>query len=159
MFGSHLAGGSGLQSRVESIVVRAWLASESTASASLTVGQAENKVRSEYSPIVSAVEGAGYFVTCMPLDARGDRIVCAGKRRDDGTGFTGNSFWLAERNGAWFLGSWGGLLYRLVDATSTSEIAVAWLRLNSSRTAWDVPDELKLKYNLLVATDEEFDSL
>jgi hypothetical protein len=105
------------------------------------------KLRSEYLPAVSAVEAAGYFVTAMPLDSGDDRIVCAGQRRDGG-GFTGNSFWLAERNGDWFLGAWCGRLYRLLGADAASEIAIAWLRLNFSRTDWDVPGELKLQYNL-----------
>ncbi|MEN6498675.1 MAG: hypothetical protein ABFD16_30590 [Thermoguttaceae bacterium] len=116
------------------------------------------KLRREYLPVVSAVETAGYYVTSMPLDSGGDRIVCAGQRRDDGTGFTGNSFWLAERNGVWFLGTWGGWLYRLLGMAAASQIAIAWLRLNSSRIASDVPDELKLQYNLSVAADDEFDT-
>jgi hypothetical protein len=56
-------------------------------------------LRSEYLPVVSAVEAAEYYVTSMPLDSGGDRIVCAARRRHDGAGLTGNSFWLAERNG------------------------------------------------------------
>jgi hypothetical protein len=112
---------------------------------------------SEYLPVVSAVEAAGYYVTSMPLDS-GDRIVCAGQRYHDGAGFHGNSFWLAERNGKWFLGAWGGGLYRLLDMAAASEIAIGWLRLNSSRTDSDVPDELKLQYDLSVAADDEFDA-
>ena len=82
-------------------------------------------MRSEYLPVASAVDAAGYFVTTMPLDGGGDRIVCAGQRGHD-NGLTGNSFWLAERNGDWFLGAWGGGLYRLLDAAAASEIAIAW---------------------------------
>ena len=116
-------------------------------------------LRKEYLPVVSALEAAGYFVTAMPLDSGGDRIVCAGQRRHDGTGFTGNSFWLAERNDNWFLGAWCGRVYRLLGADAASEIAIAWLRLNPSRTDWDVPDKLKLQYNLSEAAHEEFDAL
>lgn len=116
------------------------------------------KLRPEYLPVVSAVEAAGYYVTSTPIDSGGDRIVCAGQRRDDGTGFTGNSFWLAERNGDWFLGAWGGHLYRLPGMAAASELAITWLRLNASRTDSDVPAELKSQFHLSVAADDEFDA-
>ena len=115
------------------------------------------KLRSEYLPVVSAVEAAGYFVTMMPLDSGGDRIVWCGRGCRDRVGFTGNSFWLAESNGNWFLGAWGGGLYRLLGVAAASEIAIAWLRLNPSRIDSDVPNELKLKYHLSVTSYDEFD--
>jgi hypothetical protein len=118
------------------------------------VADARRKLRGEYLPVLSAVVAAGYYDTSMPLDSGGDRIVCAGQCRRDGAGLTGNSFWLAERNGEWFLGAWGGRLYRLPGMAAASEIAIAWLRLNSSRTDSDVPDELKLQYDLPVVADE-----
>jgi hypothetical protein len=117
------------------------------------------KIRNEYLPVVSAVELAGYYVTSMPMDGGGDRIVCADRCRDDGSGLTGNSFWLAESNGKWFLGAWGGQIYRLSGVTAASEIAISWLTLNSVRTDSDVPDELKLQYGLCEVSDDDYDAL
>ena len=90
-------------------------------------------IRVEYQPVKAAVEAAGFFVTSMPLEGGGDRIVCAGLRRPAG-GYTGKSFWLAERGGKWFLGAWGGFLYRIADAEIAAEVAVAWLRQNCAVT-------------------------
>lgn len=113
-------------------------------------------IRSEYKPVKANVEAAGYFVTSMPLDSGGDRIVCAGMRRPEG-GYTGNSFWLAERNGKWFLGAWSGALYRLADVRQASEVSLAWLKQNSTRTAWDVPSKLRSQFGLVPADDAEFE--
>ena len=112
--------------------------------------------RNEYAPIVSAVQAAGFFVTEMPLDSGGDRIVCCGMRRDAG-GYTGNSFWFAERDGRWFLGAWGGLLYRVPDVNAASTIATTWLAQDHTKTASDVPDDIKSQFQLAEADDSEFD--
>lgn len=114
-------------------------------------------IRIQYTPVVSAVEGAGFHVTEMELDSGGDRIVCVGMRRPGG-GYTGNSFWLAERNDRWFLGTWGGLLYRVADVNRAVELALAWLRQNRGECVSDVPEELKLQFDLVPAEDEEFDA-
>ena len=112
--------------------------------------------RDVYSPLIAATESAGYFVTEMPLDSGGDRVVCCGQRRDGG-GYTGNSFWFAERDGRWFLGAWGGWLYRVADVDTTCSIAIAWLSANHTKTASDVPDDIKTQFGLTLAEDSEFD--
>ncbi|MCA9102410.1 MAG: hypothetical protein KDA63_14715 [Planctomycetales bacterium] len=105
--------------------------------------------------MITAVESAGFHITGMPMDSGGDRIVCAGERFSGG--LSGNSFWLAERGGKWFLGTWGGLLYHVKDAEFASTVAIAWLRKNSSKTVSDIDVELKTRFSLLPANDDEFD--
>lgn len=117
-------------------------------------GRSMVNFRHEYAPIISAVQAAGFFVTENPLDS-GDRIVCCGMRREAG-GYTGNSFWFAERDGRWFLGAWGGKLYRVPDANTASIIATAWLAQNYTETVADVPDEIKSQFQLVEADDSEF---
>lgn len=112
--------------------------------------------RSEYSSVITAVEAAGFHVTGMPLDSGGDRIVCAGQVME--YGLTGNSFWLAERNGRWFLGTWGGLLYRIPSSVSAAKVSIAWLRQQSTQTVSDIPEELKSEFSLMPADDDEFDA-
>lgn len=72
-------------------------------------------------------------------------------------GLSGNSFWIAERNGRWFLGTWGGMLYHLHDAQCASAIAVAWLSKNRSKTVSDVDAALKAEFGLVAATDDDFE--
>jgi len=113
-------------------------------------------LRDVYSPLIAATESAGFFVTGMPLDCGGDRVVCCGQRREGG-GYTGNSFWFAERDGRWFLGAWGGWLYRVPDIETACSIATTWLSQNHTKTAADVPDAIKTKFELILADDSEFD--
>ena len=113
-------------------------------------------IRDAYSPLIAATEAAGYFVTDMPLDSGGDRVVCCGQRRAGG-GYTGNSFWFAERDGRWFLGTWGGLLYFVPDVDTACSVAAAWLSANHAKTAFDVPDNIKTQFTLTVADESELD--
>ena len=112
--------------------------------------------RSEYEPVIQRVRAAGFHVTDMPLDSGGDRLVCASKRFSGG--LTGNSFWLAERSGKWFLGTWGGWLYQIVDARTVADIAVELLQWDPHTTMSDVPDAMKTKHELRVTDDEDFDA-
>ena len=112
------------------------------------------KIRDVYSPLIAAAESAGYFVAGMPLDSGGDRVVCCGQRRHGG-GYTGNSFWFAERDGRWFLGAWGGLLYRISDVETACSIATEWLSANHTTTVTDVPDDIKTQFGLRLADDSE----
>lgn len=112
--------------------------------------------RPEYEPVIRMVRSAGFHIADMLMDSGGDRVVCAGEQFSGG--LTGNSFWIAERAGKWFLGTWGGWLYHIADADTAIDIAVEWLRANGHSTASDVPDEMKMKYGLRVADDDEFDT-
>ncbi|GAB5406462.1 MAG: hypothetical protein Aurels2KO_46930 [Aureliella sp.] len=110
------------------------------------------KFRGEYRDLVKAVTNAGFFVTDMPLDDGGDRVVCCGLRREQG-GYTGNSFWLAERSGRWYVGAWGGHLYHMESSRSANLLALDWLSANKTITAYDVPSDLKLEYGLVPVDD------
>ena len=54
-----------------------------------------------YDDVRDAVEDAGYFTTFTPDLVMGPRLVLASQRRP--YGLTGNSFWVAERGGNWYL--------------------------------------------------------
>ncbi len=112
--------------------------------------------RAEYDKVIAAVESSGFYVTGMPMDSGGDRIVCASRLSSDG--LTGNSFWIAERRGKWFLGTWGGLLYQLADADCASAISVAWLRRNQKITASDIDTDLKEQFGLVPAEHCDVDA-
>lgn len=90
------------------------------------------------------------------MDSGGDRIVCAGEQFSGG--LTGNSFWLAERHGKWFLGTWGGFLYHVDGVERACAVSVAWLRKNSGKTVSDIDPDLKTQFALVPADDDEFDT-
>lgn len=95
--------------------------------------------------IQSVVEEEGFFTACDP--GRG-RLVCASTRRADG-GLSGNSFWIAQRNGAWFLGTWGPHLYRVPEAQRVAALCTACLRRQPRETASDVDDSMRAEFHLV----------
>ena len=95
--------------------------------------------------IKSAVEAAGFF-TAHDTDRR--RLICASMRRSDG-GLTGNSFWIAERGGDWFLGTWGPHFYRIPEAQRVPELCTTWLRRQSRITLADVDDHVREEFHLV----------
>ena len=113
-------------------------------------------VNSKYSPIVEAVEAAGFFATVETLDSGRDRIVCCGKRRKGG-GYTGNSFWFAERDGKWFLGTWGGLLYLVPRVEIAAAVATYLLCNNPSNAESELPSVVQSRFRLTEINGEAFD--
>ena len=84
-----------------------------------------------------------------------NRITVCSKKRPEG-GYTGNSFWLTFLEQSFYLGTWGGMLYRLPDGSRITELCVDWLTRESSKVLNDFNEALKLEYNLLEVTEDEF---
>ena len=110
----------------------------------------------KYAELKQIVEAAGFFTTAMPLDAGGNRLVCASKRFPDGQALTGNSFWVAKRDSGWYLGVWSGLLYRFPDGNRVAEMCIAWLKRASDATRFDIDDHIRHEFKLVSVSDEEF---
>ena len=99
----------------------------------------------EYESPRKAIDSAGFFSQPETIDGVVDRVVCASERND--YGFTGVSFWIAKRGDVWFVGAWGGFIYRVPDRVLVETVAVDLLRTHQG-TPWDFAPELKLKYSL-----------
>jgi len=108
--------------------------------------------RDEYKSLISAVTAAGFFVTDDPIEGGGDRVVCVSKRHEGG-GYTGNSFWIAERHGRWFIGTWGDFVYHLPDVDTAAALAVTWLTTYPNTLFFDIDSELKQRFSLSIAND------
>lgn len=107
----------------------------------------------DYAAFARTVEEAGFFT----IDERErGRLVCASKRRAAG-GFTGNSFWVAKRGAAWFLGVWGGRIYRAPEGRIV-EVSVAWLTREPDKTHYDVDDHTRRTFALDEVAEEQFDA-
>lgn len=93
-----------------------------------------------YRCIIDAIEDAGFFVS-GPNQYEGpectwNRIVPASKRRPQG-GYTGNSFWISFDDGAWFIGVWGGKIYKIRDASRIAEMSIAWMTAKPDGTYYE----------------------
>jgi hypothetical protein len=101
-----------------------------------------------YQIVAKAVSDAGFFTT-------GDdsKLICASKIRPEG-GYTGNSFWVAQRDCGWCFGTWGSHVYRIPKPERIPELCVAWLRRHPDGTASDV-DRYTREEFALVEIDPE----
>ena len=96
-----------------------------------------------YELLAKAVSEAGFFTT-------GDfvsKVICASKIMPEG-GYTGNSFWVAQRGSEWFLGTWGAHVYRIPEPERVGELCIAWLRRNPDITASDIDNHVREEFAL-----------
>jgi|SRR6185369_9779063 hypothetical protein len=106
-----------------------------------------------YQLLAKAVSEAGFFT-------RGDfesKVICASKIRPEG-GYTGNSFWIAQRAGGWFLGTWGVHVYRVPKSERVPELCVAWLRRHPDGTAADVDSYIRDEFDLIEIDPDDLPS-
>ena len=104
-----------------------------------------------YQLVAKAVAEAGFFTT-------GDfesKVICAAKIRPEG-GYTGNSFWVAQTDAGWFLGTWGVHVYSIPDPERVPELCIAWLRRHPDGTAADVENYIREEFNLVEIDPDDF---
>lgn len=117
---------------------------------------AEAQVRTvDYDSLARAIAEAGFYTTPVEELGTWHRISICSKRRPNG-GFIGNSFWASHFASGWFLGTWGGCLYRLPDDSRLAELCIAWLSRVPDGTRADFDDRLKTEFELLPIPDEVF---
>lgn len=104
-----------------------------------------------YTPLAAALESAGFFTTLMPLPDTGHRLVCASKKSL--RGLHGNSFWIAERHGQWFLGTWGPYLYHIPDPSRVADLCLTLLRRHPDHTLADIAPDLQSQFHLTEIPD------
>ena len=93
---------------------------------------------------------AGFFTTGEVET----KMICASKVRPEG-GYTGNSFWIAEQWGRWFLGTWGVHVYRIADPERIPELCVTWLHRHPDGTAADVDTFFREQFHLFEIDPDE----
>ena len=109
---------------------------------------------SAYAEVKREVEQAGYFTSWEPIRRTGDRLVLASQQHL--RGLTGNSFWIATRTGTWYLGTWGGHIYRIPDAGRVPGLCIGWLG-STHTTQWDIDAARKVEFGLVELDEEETD--
>lgn len=115
----------------------------------------------DYYALAQAVTAAGFFTNGVEDHGTWHRTCVCSKKRADG-GLTGNSFWVSRDEGTWYMGTWGGNMYRIPDDTRLAELCISWLSRAPDGTRCDFDDQLKLEFGLvpvdtfdgLEATDE-----
>src|SRR5690606_35757830 len=111
-----------------------------------------------YESLAVEIRKHGFYSTSLETMGEWDRLTICSARRP-GDGYTGNSFWLTYLSESFYLGTWGGSLYRLPDGSQISKLCVEWLRHQPKETKADFDDALKTKYGLIETSDFDFDDL
>jgi hypothetical protein len=85
--------------------------------------------RTDYAPIVAALEAAGFHHSLRDYGEHGLQLVCVADRSPDGR-LCGPSFWLCRSSGGrWFVAEWGGEpAYLLPVGADPAAVCVACLR-------------------------------
>ena len=107
-------------------------------------------MRLVYADLNQAIQAAGFYT--ITRNERPDRLICASKRSK--RGLTGNSFWIAERAGRWFVGTWGSYVYEFPDVGRVAEFCITWLS-QMDKTCGNIEEAFRLEFQLAGA-DEDF---
>jgi hypothetical protein len=111
-----------------------------------------------YDKLAKEVGDAGFYTSGLADMGSWQRTCICSKRRADG-GYTGNSFWVTQLDNAWYLGTWGGWVYRLPEAARISELCVTWLTREPDETRADFNESLKTDFRLQSVSDKDFDQV
>ncbi|HVS34937.1 MAG TPA: hypothetical protein VMS17_05105 [Gemmataceae bacterium] len=103
--------------------------------------------RDEYTPILKALDAAGYFYSLRDYRGHGYQLVCVSNRSAAGR-LHGRSFWLCKSSAQeWFVMTWGGdTAFIIGDESLVAEVCVACLR--HMREDKRIPDRIVEKYGL-----------
>ena len=112
-----------------------------------------------YDEIIQAITDAGLFVSGPRYyddpDCSWHRIIPASKLRNEG-GYTGNSFWISFDDDDWFIGTWGGRIYKIRDSQNIAGMSIEWLSSNPDSTRPDFDKWLADKFELTLIDKDAF---
>lgn len=108
-----------------------------------------------YDALAAAMKAAGFFTSGVEDRGSWHRTCIASKQCDGG--LTGNSFWVSLLPSGWYLGVWGGHIYRLPDESRLAELCVSWLSRAPNGTRPDFDERLKKEFGLAPVPEVVFD--
>ena len=113
--------------------------------------------QTKYDEFIAEIHHGGFFTGGIEeKDGSWDRVTVASYSGNGWIG--GKSFWVTNHFGVWYLGTWGGTVYRMPDSDRVATFCVAWLR-NRKTLGSDFSPEFKTTFGLIEVPDEEFSRL
>src|SRR3954470_6568987 len=94
-----------------------------------------------YDNLAEEVSEAGFFTNGLSNMGTWQR-TCVCSKFIPGYGYTGNSFWVSYLNNDWYLGTWGGWVYRLPETDRIAELCIEWLTRETEKTLGDFDETL-----------------
>ena len=109
----------------------------------------------EYREIRRQIEDAGFFTSEFQMDG----FVCASRSylRGNSPRLGGKSFWVAERQGRWFVSNWGSSFYEIPDVARVAQFCITCLRDPDEQGF--IQDALRADFSLVELTEDEFGAL
>lgn len=117
----------------------------------------ERSTPSSYDRLIADIDSAGFVAVLYPPATADARVVCAVKRDHHGS-LAGTSFWVMQKSGHWYVGTWTELIWDLgcVDIT---EFCCAFLSMCRAKTQYYPPAQLLAKYNAQEVAREDYRTL
>jgi hypothetical protein len=96
---------------------------------------------------------AGFYMPTTENMGSWQRLMVCSKGPPDYPRFNGRSFWVAEVSGAWFVGAWGGYIYRVNDPSNLLPLSQDFLTDHGSMS--DFSAEVKSRHDLTLLDEAE----
>lgn len=111
-----------------------------------------------YQDLTRQIIAAGFFVQ-PPHEEETLQRICPATKYQPGFGYSGNSFWIAAVGEQWFVGTWGGMLYKSHAPTELGQFTIEWFNHMPNGTASDFEPWIVQKYHLELFDNDQFDQL
>ena len=98
-----------------------------------------------YDQVAEALAGEGFFTYYREDTAT---LVCSSAQWPN-VPQNAHSFWLAERRGRWYLGTWAPHVYQIGNSSKVPALCIAWLRQHIAPAQWDVDMSFKREFQLV----------
>lgn len=111
----------------------------------------------KYESLDLEVRRAGFFTNGVELKGDWDRTSVCSQFSGDACG--GNSFWITLVSDGWYVGTWGGLIYRIPVADRVAAFCIRWLSSYPNEIHMDFNADIRAEFKLVEVSNEEFDAV
>lgn len=108
-----------------------------------------------YDELARVLSDAGFYTNGVEARDGWHRTTVCSKRDSRSGALCGNSFWVSRMLDGWYVGTWGGDVYRLPNECRISEFCIEWLSSCPDGTSAHFDEWVISQFCLIqVATDE-----
>lgn len=88
-----------------------------------------------YDELARAVGDAGFYTNGVEVYEGWHRTTVCSKRGAISGALGGNSFWVSRMQDGWYVGTWGGDVFRLPNRARIAELCIDWLSSSPNGTS------------------------
>lgn len=107
-----------------------------------------------YEELVRRIQQAGYYASSPEHMGSWSRVtLCSLCVKGI---LQGSSFWVTKLSASWFVGAWGGNIYRIDSLDAAVAFTIDVFADNSKTPVWDFSESIKKKYSLTEVPETQF---